>query len=105
MSKVDLNDFNTSKCMSLEKIFYSIFSAEHVNYFFTTNSIIVINRFLTIYKIIIVQNLASRYVTMLLLERLKHFRQKIKLFSKSMGNYKLSPARYVTKFGIIIQRW
>ena len=69
MSKVDLNDFNTSKCMSLEKIFYSIFSAEHVNYFFTTNSIIVINRFLTIYKIIIVQNLASRYVTMLLLKK------------------------------------
>ena len=69
MSKVDLNDFNTSKCMSLEKNFYSIFSAEHVNYFFTTNSIIVINRFLTIYKIIIVQNLASRYVTMLLLQK------------------------------------
>ena len=36
-------------------------------------------------------------------EKLKHFRQKIKLFSKSMGYYKLSTARYVTKFGIIIQ--
>ena len=46
--------------MSLEEMFYSMFSAEHVNYFFTTNSIIVINRFLKIYEIAIVQNLAIR---------------------------------------------
>ena len=119
-------------------MFYSMFQAEHV-IFFTTNRIILINRFLKMYEIVIVQNLAIRYVTMVLLqkivpnfkvikmfvfvlfvfcilyyglnyylsctkksEKLKNFRQKLKLFSKSMGYYKLSPARYVTNFGIII---
>ena len=55
--------------MSLEEMFYSSVSAEHVNYFFTTNSIIIINRYLKIYEIVIVQNLATRYVTMFLLQK------------------------------------
>ena len=55
--------------MSLEEMFYSMFSAEHVNYFFTTNSIIVMNRFLKVYEIVIVPNLAIRYVTMFLLHK------------------------------------
>ena len=38
-------------------------------YFFTTNSIIIINRFLNIFEIVIVQNLATRYVTMFLLQK------------------------------------
>ena len=46
-----------------------MFSAEHVNYFFTTNSIIVINRFFKIYEVVIVQTLATRYVTMFLLQK------------------------------------
>ena len=50
-------------------MFYSSVSAEHVNYFFTTNSIIIINRFLKIYEIVVVQNLATRYVTMFLLQK------------------------------------
>ena len=37
--------------------------------FFTTNSIIVINGFFKIYEIAIVQNLATRYVTMFLLQK------------------------------------
>ena len=55
--------------MSLEEMFYSSVSAEHVNYFFTTNSIIIINRYLKIYEIVIVQNLATRYVTTFLLQK------------------------------------
>ena len=50
-------------------MFCSSVSAEHVNYFFTTNSIIIINRFLKIYEIVVVQNLATRYVTMFLLQK------------------------------------
>ena len=38
-------------------------------FFLTTNSIIIINRFLKIYEIVIVQNLATRYVTMFLLQK------------------------------------
>ena len=37
--------------------------------FFTTNGIIVINGFFKIYEIAIVQNLATRYVTMFLLQK------------------------------------
>ena len=55
--------------MSLEEMFYSSVNAKHVNYFFTTNSIIIINRFSKIYEIVIVQNLATRYVTMFLLQK------------------------------------
>ena len=50
-------------------MFYSSVSADHVNIFFTANSIIIINRFLNIYEIVIVQNLATRYVTMFLLQK------------------------------------
>ena len=55
--------------MSLEEMFYSSVNAKHVNYFFTTNIIIIINGFLKIYEIVIVQNLATRYVTMFLLQK------------------------------------
>ena len=68
MSKVDLNDFNTSKCMPLEEMFYSSVSAE-LKIIFLTNSIIIFNRFLKIYEIVIVQNLATRYVTMFLVQK------------------------------------
>ena len=50
-------------------MFHSSVNAKHVNYFFTTNIIIIINRFLKIYEIVIVQNLATRYVTMFLLQK------------------------------------
>ena len=43
-----------------------MFSAEHGNYFFTTNSINVISRFLENYEIVIVQHLA---ITMFLLQK------------------------------------
>ena len=66
--------------MSLEEMFYSSVSAEHVNYFFTTNSIIIINRFLKIYEIVIVQNLAIRYVTMILLQKMVPNFKVIKMF-------------------------
>ena len=55
--------------MSLEQMFYSSVSAEHVNYFFTTNTIIIINRFLKNYESVIVQKLETRYVTMFLLQK------------------------------------
>ena len=50
-------------------MFYSMFNEEYVNYFFTTNSIVVVNRFLNIYEIVIAQNLAIRYATMFLLQK------------------------------------
>ena len=66
--------------MSLEEMFYSNVNAKHVNYFFTTNSIIIINRFLKIYEIVIVQNLATRYVTMFLLQKNVPNLKVIKMF-------------------------
>ena len=80
--------------MSLEEMFYSMFSAEHVNYFLATNSIIVINRFLKIYEIVNTQNLAIRYVTMFLLQKIVPNFKLIQMFVLA----------YCTTASIIINR-